>query len=252
MLPSPSPAWDGARNLADLGGLPTVDGEITAPGRVWRSAAPEWMTAAGWEAAREAGLSRVIDLRNDAERGRNEQHPVIDETAADGIDVVHAPTEDPDDPDFLAECGPWLDSPRSWTPNAARYPEKFARVFTAIADAPGPVLIHCAGGRDRTGLVASMLLSLANVEHTAIAAHYEQGFRGAGAHRGHGLGYDPAIGEWVEADSTEWQPDELDDAVAERRPVLLQWLRDTDVAAYLADAGVGSEQIEKLRHLLRK
>ena len=177
------------------------------------------------------GLSRVVDLRNEAERGRNEQHPVIDEIAANDTVVVHAPTEDPDDPDFLAECGPWLDSPRSWTPNAARYPEKFARVFTAIADAPGPMLIHCAGGRDRTGMVASMLLSLANVEHAAIAAHYEQGFRGAGTHRGHGLGYDPAIGEWVKADSTEWLPGELDDAVADRRTVLLQWLQDTDVHA---------------------
>lgn len=243
--------WDGARNLADLGGLPTVDGETTAYGRVWRSAATEWMTTAGWQAAREAGLVRVVDLRNERERGRQEQHPVVDEAITSGIEVVPAPTEDPDDPEFLEECGPWLDHPRSWAPNSARYPEKLARVFTAIADAPGPVLVHCAGGRDRTGLVTSMLLALAGVEHDAIADHYEQGFRGAGEHRGHGLGYDPEAGEWVTADDDVWSPAELDAALADRRPVLLQWLVDTDVATYLADAGLDRDQIERLRRLLR-
>ena len=243
--------WDGARNLADLGGLPTVDGERTAYGRVWRCAAPEWMTAAGWRAAREAGLVRIVDLRNEVERGRREHHPVVDETAMDGVEVVHAPTEDPDDPEFLEECGPWLDHPRSWAPNAERYPAKLARVFTAIADSPGPVLVHCAGGRDRTGLVASMLLSLAGVEPDAIADAYEVGFREAGRHRGHGLGYDPATGEWVTAEDSAWSPEELDAALADRRPVLLQWLSVTDVAAYLAEAGLEPERIERLRLLLR-
>ena len=56
--------WPGARNLADLGGLPTVAGATTATGRIWRSAASEWMTAAGWSAARGAGLTTVVDLRN--------------------------------------------------------------------------------------------------------------------------------------------------------------------------------------------
>lgn len=243
--------WDGARNLADLGGLPTVDGERTAYGRVWRSAAPEWMTAAGWRAAREAGLVRVVDLRNEVERGRREDHPVVDEAAMDGVEVVHAPTEDPDDPEFLEECGPWLDHPRSWAPNVERYPAKLVRVLTAIADSPGPVLVHCAGGRDRTGLVASMLLCLADVEPDAIADAYEQGFREAGRHRGHGLGYDPATGEWVTAEDAAWSPEELDAAVADRRPVLLQWLSETDVAAYLTEAGLDQERIERLRQLLR-
>lgn len=243
--------WDGARNLADLGGLPTIDGATTSYGRVWRSAAPEWLTAAGWASARSAGLMRVVDLRNEMERGRQEHHPAVEETAMSGIEVVHAPTEDPDDPEFLAECGPWLDHPRSWAPNAERYPERFARVFTAIADSPGPVLVHCAGGRDRTGLVASMLLSLAGAENDAIADHYEAGFRGAGSHRGHGLGYDATLGTWVPAGDDEWSPDELDEALADRRSVLLQWLDDVDVAGYLSGAELDEARIHRLRLLLR-
>jgi len=181
--------WEGARNLIDLGGLTLRGGGATAHRRVWRSAAPESVTADGWRAARSAGLTTVVDLRNSFERDR-----VIE---VEGVDVVHAPTEDPTDPDFLEECGPWLDHPRSWAPNIARYPGKLARVFAAVAEADGGVLIHCAGGRDRTGMISSMLLALTGVEAGAIADHYEQGFRGAAEHGGHGHWYDADAGEWV-------------------------------------------------------
>jgi len=243
--------WEGARNLADLGGLPRQDGSRTATGRVWRSGATEWMTTAGWRAATTAGLVRVVDLRNDAERGREPHHPVVDASAVSGIEVVHAPTEDPDDPRFLAECGPWLDHPLSWDPNARRYPEKFARVFTAIADSPGgPVLIHCAGGRDRTGIIVSMLLALADVEHEAIAELYADGFRGAASHQGHGLGYDPVAEQWVPTDTREWEPEELDEAIAERKPVLLECLKTADVPRYLQEAGIDAQRLTILNRLL--
>ena len=250
MNPDGGAAWEGARNLSELGGLPTRSGSQTRAGRVWRSGATEWMTAAGWRAAATAGLVRVVDLRNEAERGRQADHPVIDASALSGITVVHAPTEDPDDPQFLAECGAWLDHPRSWEPNAQRYPEKFARVFTAIAESPGPVLVHCAGGRDRTGMVVSMLLALADVEPEAIAAFYESGFRGAASHRGHGLGYDPVTGQWVSADDKDLSPEELDAAVADRKPVLLEWLQTADVPNYLREAGIDTDRLGVLRRLL--
>ena len=244
--------WEGARNLSDLGGLPTQDGSQTRTGRVWRSGATEWMTTAGWRAAATAGLARVVDLRNEAERGHQPDHPVVDASALSGIDVIHAPTEDPDDPQFLAECGPWLDHPRSWETNAQRYPEKFARVFTAMAESPGPVLVHCAGGRDRTGMIVSMLLALADVEPEAIAAFYESGFRGAASHRGHGLGYDPVTGQWVSAGDKEWGHEELGAAIADRKPVLLEWLQTADVPNYLREAGIETERLSILRRLLAR
>ena len=157
---SGGPAWDGARNLRDLGGLPLAAGGTTRPGRVFRSAAPEWMTAQGWEDARAAGLDTVVDLRNAVERGRTPEHPVLAPDTLTGITVVHAPTEDPEDEGFLAECGPWLDHPRSWAPNLRFFPDEVAHAMTAVAEAEGAVLVHCAGGRDRTGMVSSMLREL--------------------------------------------------------------------------------------------
>lgn len=116
-MASPEPTWDGARNLADLGGLPLLSGGTTAAGRVYRSAAPEWLTDQGWDDARATGLTTVIDLRNERERGRTDQHPVLDAQVPPGITVVSAPTEDPDDEEFMSECGPWLDHPASWAAN---------------------------------------------------------------------------------------------------------------------------------------
>lgn len=244
--------WDGGRNLADLGGLLLLDGRHTRFGTVWCSAATEWLTNDGWHSARAAGLTRVVDLRNAVERHRGPEHPVIDEDASVGIDVVHAPTEDPEDPHFLAECGPWLDHPRSWKPNMAYYPEKLARVFNAIAEAGGPVLIHCAGGRDRTGMVCSILLGLAGVTPDAIAENYERGFRGAAAHRGHGMAYDASTGAWVhEQPNREWSAEDLDEAVAHRLPVLMRWIETTDFAGYLLDAGLDHRRLDCLRELLQ-
>lgn len=247
------PDWDGARNAADLGGLPLIGGGATAYGRVWRSAAPEWMTPAGWQAALADGVTHIVDLRNEAERGRRPEHPEPP-AAPTGITVIGAPTEDPDDAAFLKECGPWLDHPRSWTPNARRYPEKFARIFSAIASIAatgGGVLIHCAGGRDRTGMVTSMLLDLNGVEADAIAANYEHGFRGAAAHRGHGLAYDADTGEWITAPDVARTPEELDDALAERVPAVHAWLAKADVAGYLRAAGLDAADLRRLAVLLR-
>jgi len=100
-------------------------------------------------------------------------------------------------------------------------------------------------------MVVSMLLALAGVDQGAIAGVYASGFRGAASHRGHGLGYDPLTGRWVPSDDKGRDPGELDDAIADREPVLLKWLQDTDVPRYLRDAGIEAGQLSNLRRLLR-
>ncbi|GAB3029486.1 protein-tyrosine-phosphatase [Nocardioides flavus (ex Wang et al. 2016)] len=244
------PRWDGARNLGDLGGLPLTSGGTTRTGRVYRSAAPEWVTDRGWADAKADGLTAVIDLRNEMERGRTDVHPTVAAGVMDGIDVIHAPTEDPEDEQFLDECGPWLDHPRSWAANLRIYPDKVARVFTALAGTGGPVLIHCAGGRDRTGMIGSALLALAGATHDAIVANYESGFRGAAQHRGHGLAFDTASGTWVTSADEPWDEDELDAALADRRPALTAWLASFDAEAYLRRAGVAPDSLQRLKALL--
>lgn len=244
------PEWDGGRNLGDLGGLPLAAGGTTMPGRVYRSAAPERMTAKGWDAARAVGLATVIDLRNEMERGRSDDRPALGVDAMTGITVVHAPTEDPDDEEFLTECGPWLDHPKSWAPNLRRYPGKIARVLNAIAEAGSPVLIHCAGGRDRTGMIGSVLLGLAGATPESIMANYEAGFRGAAQHRGHGWSFSPDTGTWAPQADKSWTAEELDGAVADRRVALADWVGTFDVEAYALSSGVDGATLHRLKQLL--
>jgi protein tyrosine/serine phosphatase len=55
---------------------------------------------------------------------------------------------------------------------ADHYRAEFAQALTALGEADPPAAIHCAGGRDRTGIACGMALWLAGVERDAIAADH--------------------------------------------------------------------------------
>ena len=235
--------WNGAFNLRDLGGLPLIGGRTTVPGRGFRSGATEWLTDLGWSQAAVAGLTTIVDLRNHpSEAQREPHHPVVADDAESPFVRIVAPTEDPDDDEFMRVCGPWLDHPRSYADNLAFYPNKFAAVFRAIADAQGAVLVHCAGGKDRTGMITAMLLSLGGVEREAIVADYEAAFRAANA--------------LMRADSAHHRrfaatDEELDEWMLERTAALRDWLETLDVERYLRDAGLDELRIGRLRTVLQ-
>lgn len=158
--------WDGFHNTRDLGGLPTRDG-TTRRGAFYRGADPRFVTAAGWAQARAAGVRTVIDLRNPAEIPPDPPPP--------GLIRMNVPIDDADDMDFWEYVrDPGLDGSPLYYPlflerKAARCAEL---VETLARAAPGGVLFHCVSGRDRAGLTALLLLSLAGVEPEAIAADY--------------------------------------------------------------------------------
>ena len=235
--------WDGAFNLRDLGGLALVGGGQTVSKRVFRSGAPEWLTTLGWQQAESDGLTTIVDLRKaPSETRRLPQHPVVASSATAFATVVNAPTEDPDDESFMRVCGPWLDHPRSYADNLAFYPAKFAAVFTAIAADEGAVLVHCAGGKDRTGMVVAMLLSLTGVEHDAIIDDYDAAFR--------------AANQLMRGDPTHHRrfaqtDEELDEWMSQRTAALRTWLAELDVAAYLRASGVSVAEVQKLSAMLR-
>jgi protein-tyrosine phosphatase len=51
-------------------------------------------------------------------------------------------------------------------------PEKLASLVSLAADAEGPVLVHCAAGKDRTGVAVAVLLAAAGVEPGSVIADY--------------------------------------------------------------------------------
>jgi protein-tyrosine phosphatase len=161
--------WEGCLNVRDLGGLKTVDGRLTRSGAIVRADSPDRLTPAGWAAVRAHGIRTIVDLRNADEYGTTAWPP--------GFDVVRLPLDGMDeDPEFWRRwgSGPQFGTPLYYRPHLDRFPERSARVIGAIARAkPGGVLVHCVGGRDRTGQIAMLVLALVGVPPEAIAADYD-------------------------------------------------------------------------------
>lgn len=170
--------WPKCVNARDLGGLPLTAGGTVRPGALVRSDTPDRLDAGGWAALLDHGIRTVIDLRNDDERAPVDGRPSEVDTVVlphDGLD---------EDPAFWAAMweDPRYGSPLYFAPHLERFPHRSAVVLTAIARArPGGVLVHCQGGRDRTGLICALALTVAGVEPEAIAADYARSFEGAGA-----------------------------------------------------------------------
>ncbi len=161
-------AWEGLLNARDLGGYPTADGQQTRWGAVVRSDNLTPLTAAGQAALLAYGVRSIIDLRR-PEEAQDHPNPFA-EPGPHGIAYVNVPFEDPAVFAFTEE-------PESLTivyvQMLDHYGPRVADVTTTVADArPGGVLVHCMGGKDRTGLVCALLLDLAGVDRETVAADY--------------------------------------------------------------------------------
>jgi protein-tyrosine phosphatase len=175
---------EGAVNVRDLGGLPTSDGGAIVPGRLLRSENLQELSPA--DVARlvdEIGLTTVVDLRSTNEVAiegaapldalpsvRHAHHPLLREyldvsdtvKAALVTEAAQADRERyPDDP----MCGHYL----GYLENR---PEEVTAALRAIATAPGAAIVHCAAGKDRTGVIVALALTAAGVESEAIVADY--------------------------------------------------------------------------------
>ncbi|MDX6264254.1 MAG: protein-tyrosine phosphatase [Kribbellaceae bacterium] len=153
--------WPNCRNARDLGGLPTVDGGSIRVGALIRSDCLQFLSDEGVAAVRSTGVSRIIDLRTAAEVSRFPT-PFTEDPIG-----LHVPVQDWDDPQdhttIVESCNLMLDL----------HPDRFAAALRAIAEAPeGPVIIHCFGGKDRTGIVAALALIIAGVPEHEIIADY--------------------------------------------------------------------------------
>ncbi len=161
--------WPGALNARDLGGIPTADGRQIRRGALVRSGSVEGLDAQGWSQLEEYGIRTVIDLRNAAEvKGDLAPRPA-------SIETLRIPLDVSEDREFWGgwEAGPQFGTPLYYGPHLERFPERSAEVVAAIARArPGGVLFHCAGGRDRSGEIAMLVLALVGVEPAEIARDY--------------------------------------------------------------------------------
>src|SRR5262249_55654660 len=145
--------WEGCLNVRDLGGLPTLDGRRIRDRVIVRSDNIRRLTDAGWHALRKHGVQRIVDLRFPVELAEDQPRDVE-------IEVVHISVLGEDlDPEYISELDAHLHAASSVADHYAwlyldfleRYRDRFGRAIVAVGDAEGTVVVHCAGGKDRTG-----------------------------------------------------------------------------------------------------
>jgi protein-tyrosine phosphatase len=171
-------ALEGCLNLRDIGGYRTADRREVRWGCLYRSSELCSLTDADLAAVERLGLAVVVDLRNPWERA------VRPSRLPPGVEVIErwSPSSGNGPGPRLEEQIPAGDLPGRDDDHLAQVYvdilERFApeiRVIleTAVDAVERPLLFHCAAGKDRTGMVAAVLLGVLGVPHATIVEDYE-------------------------------------------------------------------------------
>jgi protein-tyrosine phosphatase len=172
-------ALEGGHNFREVGGYPATSGGRLRRGLIWRSAGLDRLSGADCEAIRALGLHTIADLRTEGERGRFPTATGVAETAR-----ILAWSREGAKPSSPTEGrAPWRDLDtaairgeiaRLYTHIAETHAAQFAAIYRAMAEGALPILIHCAAGKDRTGLAVAILLELIGVEREWVVWDYAQ------------------------------------------------------------------------------
>jgi protein-tyrosine phosphatase len=239
--------WDGCLNVRDLGGHRTTDGGETRFGEIVRADSIRQLSETGWRAAVDYGVRTIVDLRMDAE-------VEADPPAELPVDVIHLPFFYEDEEAFAeveAASTAAADTASGTRDVYLVFLERFranvAAAFAAVAHAPeGAVVVHCMGGKDRTGLLVAMLLHVAGVDDAQIASDYalsEERLR-------------PRHEAWLAEAGTEVERERVKRIAATPAESMLGVLVELEhrygsVESYLRAGGVGDDELELVRKRLR-
>lgn len=229
-------------NFRDVGGYAGLDGRTVRWRRLFRADSLHRLRGADLEAFGALGVKTVVDLRRDFEIERHGRVP-----HADGLDYRNVVVEHVDW-DSIPQP---VDIPHErWL--ADRYLNfaedggvGLAAALSLVADpAAAPAVVHCMAGKDRTGVVCALTLSLLGVSDTDIAEDY-------------------ALTESAMASLTEYlmrtMPGEVQDKYhmfdcpEDAMLLFLADLRERhgSVEKYVREIGVSAEQVAAMRdHLL--
>jgi len=158
----------GVFNLRDLGGYPTTDGRSTRWRTLFRADGLHRVVATH-RGVQGLAWRTVLDLRTLAERDAGS-------FACDGVDAIHLPVlRNTWDVDGLG--GDIEDPTRFLTDRYLDMADSGAAAIAAVFDVLAsptrlPAVFHCAAGKDRTGVVAALVLAALGVDDDHIAADY--------------------------------------------------------------------------------
>jgi len=169
--------FDGIENFRDFGGYDTAHGRPLKRGLLYRSANHAYASDADLQRMRELGLAAIVDLRRADERARepSKRWPGF------GAAVVEN--------DILSDHADWAEAMKGVEVNAQwflddgmayyrrapfelRHIDLYSRYFQTLAETDGAIVVHCAAGKDRTGLICALTHHVLGVHADDIMADY--------------------------------------------------------------------------------
>src|ERR1700722_21909 len=168
---------EGAPNFRGLGGLTALDGRRVRPRMLFRSEGPAHFSESDAATLRGLGIRTVCDLRSDAERGAHPNHwcgaaALLNIDIAIDVRVVGNQAWD------LMRADPTPAGGRAaMAYNYRAMGRSMTGAFRQLIDhllqpRKVPVLIHCTGGKDRTGVMVALLLHALGIPADQIEADY--------------------------------------------------------------------------------
>jgi protein-tyrosine phosphatase len=157
----------GVLNFRDLGGYP-VPGGVTRWGAIYRSDSLHRLTAAELATFDALGIRAVFDLRSAEERAMLPSRP----------DAIHHPLESRPVAAAVATVRT-REEAEAWLAEEYRYmldmaAASFGRLLSVLADpSQRPAVVHCAGGKDRTGMSVALVLEALGAERRLVLDDYE-------------------------------------------------------------------------------
>jgi protein-tyrosine phosphatase len=225
-------------NARDLGGYPTLDGAQTAWRSLLRSDDLAQLTEHGLQALAQFGVHTVVDLRWSQEIALSPS-PIAGESPHIRYEHISLLADTPEKWRTLSNN---CDKEMWKCVVLERVRSELRAVLGTIAAAPdGPLLFHCVAGKDRTGVIAALLLANAEVQPEAIAYDYATSTN---------MLADAYLRRYADTDPS----DVLENVRCPEEGVhnMLAYLaRHGGIRAYLKDIGLSEAQIGRLRAKLR-
>jgi protein-tyrosine phosphatase len=230
----------GLYNFRDLGGYRAADGRTVRWRRLFRSDGHHRLAPDDIAALRNLGIATVIDLRTMEELAETGRSPLHDGQATHHRHVPFLPTFNGlPTPERPGLAGFYLR-------DIALGCSCVVEVFRLLTEEPSyPAVYHCAGGKDRTGVISALILRALGVDDEQIIADYAL--------------TDHFMARWaeeVQARGEPAPPDLRDPNYRHATPeVMAEFLAAFDerygsVQRFFADVGIEPARVERLRELL--
>lgn len=230
---------DGAYNVRDLGGYPTANGGYTRFRRFVRSDGLSLLTSRDEQYLSEYGVHAVIDLRDAQEKDDEPDRGIASDVVFAHIPLFQYNVSD------VAHVRELIDSSRLslfslYCKMLGNY-EAIRSCFRFIASIEeGCILFHCAAGKDRTGILSMLLLSLAGVDKWDVVADYVQS-------RPNLMRSAAYAAKWSDPSLRKWRP--LLDSPAQAMEATCDYVEyeHGGVENYLLACGVPDEDVAAVR-----